>query len=294
MPSKTKALLAIITAAIAGGGIAVFGKIGLKTIPPFTFTFLRFLIASLFLLPILLKEKPKITKDTLTAVLSSLLLTANVTLFAFGIPHTTATVSQLLYSAAPVIVAIISFFILKERITIKKSSGISLGLIGVLVIIFLPIIQGNHLAVGTLKGNLIISAAIICFSFYTVVSKLMHLKFSAIYLTTIFAITTTLVLSPMAIGEYLQQPNWPSLLTLPVILSVFYVGIFGGGIYYLLYQFAIKHGTPTIASLTMFLQPAATYFWAALLLNETLTWTILVGGLLTMGGAYLTTTAKRT
>ena len=292
MPSKTKALLAIIGAAICGGGIAVFAKIGLKVIP--SFTFLRFFIAALFLLPILLKEKPKITKDTLQIILTSLLLTANVTLFAFGIPHTSATVSQLLYSAVPVIVAIISFFLLKEKVTIKKSSGIGVGLIGVLVIIFLPIIQGNHLAIGTLKGNLIISAAIVCFSFYSVVSKLMHAKFSAIYITTVFALTTALVLSPMAVSEWLHQPNWPSLLTWPAILSVLYVGIFGGGIYYLLYQFAIKHSTPTIASLTMFLQPAATYFWAFILLSERLSPAIIIGGILTIGGAFLTTTAKKT
>ena len=97
----------------------------------------------------------------------------------------------------------------------------------------------------------------------------------------------------MAINELFRYPNWPSLITLPSILSVIYVGIFGGGIYYLLYQFAIKHGSPLIASLTMFLQPAATYFWAAILLDEKLTWTILLGGLLTIAGAYLTTTAKK-
>ncbi len=39
MSTQTKAVVAIVLAAIFGGGIAVVGKIGLRVVPPFTFTF---------------------------------------------------------------------------------------------------------------------------------------------------------------------------------------------------------------------------------------------------------------
>ena len=73
------------------------------------------------------------------------------------------------------------------------------------------------------------------------------------------------------------------------IFSTFYVGIFGGAVYYLLYQYAIKHGTPLIASMTMYLQPTATFLWAFFLLSERLTIGIVIGGLLAIGGAWMVT-----
>lgn len=287
MTNQTKALLALIGAAVTGGGIAVFGKIGLKVIPPFTFTWLRFVLAVIFLLPILKQQKQKIDKNIIKPILMSLLLTANVTLFAFGIPFTTATTAQLLYSIAPVLVALISLIILKDKMNLKKLGGIFIGLIGVIIIIL-----GNHFIIGDLKGNLIIMAAVIFFSFYTVMSKTYQGKYSPIFLTIIFAITTVIVLLIPAIKEYLIRPEWIGQLNLLAILSVIYVGFFGGAVYYLLFQYAIKHGSPIVASLTMFLQPAATYLWAVLLLGEKLTFAVAIGGLLAIGGAYITTKAR--
>ena len=57
-----KAFISVVLAAIFGGGISVFAKIGMKQIPPFSFTFFRFFIASLCMLPFVLKEKQKIEK----------------------------------------------------------------------------------------------------------------------------------------------------------------------------------------------------------------------------------------
>lgn len=283
-----KALISVIFAAIFGGGIAVFSKIGLKQIPPISFTFLRFLIASLCMLPLILKEKIKVDKNIIKIILLSLLASANVVLFAFGIRLTTATISQMLYAVVPVIAGILSYFLLKEKIVSKKILGIFLGLLGVLTLILLPVFENTSNFHGSLIGNLIIMLAVFGFSIYTVLSKKLHKYYSPIFLTFVFAVTTTVILSPFFIKDIINS-QWIYNLRLISILSTLYVGIFGGAVYYILYQYAIKHSTPVIASMTMYLQPIATFFWAFFLLSERLTPGIIIGSTLSIGGAWLVT-----
>ena len=284
-----KALISIILAAICGGGFAVFTKIGLRQIPPFSFTFFRFFIASICMIPFVLREKQKIDKNILKVILLSFLGVANVTLFAFGVKLTTATISQMLYAIVPVIAAIFSYLVLKERISSKKIIGIFSGLVGILTLVLLPIIGKTSSFTGNLSGNLIILTAVLCFALYTVLSKRFHKHYSPLTLTFIFSLTTAIVLSPFLIRDYLTNPIWFYRLSTFSWFSIFYAGVFGGVVYYLLYQYSIKHGTPIIASMTMYLQPLLTFLWAFFLLSERLTIGIIIGGLLAIGGAWMVT-----
>ena len=115
----------IILVAFLGGGTPVFSKIALKVFPVFTYLFLRFAIAALIVVPLFIKSKEKITKkDLLKIILVSLLGTSNVLFFALGVRYTSATVSQLLYAIAPIIIMVFSILILKERISKEKVLGI--------------------------------------------------------------------------------------------------------------------------------------------------------------------------
>ncbi len=246
--------------------------------------------------PFILSEKRENTHKLFGAVAVSVFGVINVTLFAFGIPHTTATIAQLLYAVVPVIAAILSYFLLKEQFTGRKILGIVLGLVGILFLILLPVITKGSLYAGTTYGNMIVMVAVVLFSTYTVLSKRYQTYFSPKIMTFIFAATTALTLAPFSILEYMNNPVWLSQITVPTVLSVLYIGVFGGAAYYLLYQYAIKHGNPVIASMTMFLQPIATYVWAVSLLGEKLIPGIVIGAITSITGAWLviSTTKKAT
>lgn len=276
-----------------GGGIAVFGKIALKEIPPFSFTFLRFFLASIFILPLFLKEKPKLNKESLKIIYLSLLAVANVVLFAYGIRLTTAIIGQMLYSVVPVIVGILSYFILKEKITAKKILGISLGLFGVIVIILLPIINKSSSFQGNLAGNLIIFTAVAVYSLYSVLSKRFQQKYSPVYLTSFFVFTATFLTFFVAISEFIALPNIFFYLSSKALFSTIYVSLLGTFGFYVLYQYAIKYGSPLIASMTLYLQPAATFVWAFLLLDERITCGIIIGAILAFAGAWITNQVKK-
>lgn len=288
MPRLRLARLSIIAAAVLGGGIPVFSKIALREIPPFSFTFFRFFLASMLLGPFFWRQYKFLSRSQLKSlILISLLAVANVILFAFGIRLTSATVAQLLYTTVPIVTLLISSQMIKESISKQKTLGVIVGFAGAIVLIISGL-DSNNLVLGKLQGNLLIVAAIISFSVYTVLAKKIQHKYSPLTLVSIFAFTTVTTQLPLVITEmkHLQQLNSISFVS---ILSTIYVGLFGTAIYYLLYQYAIKHGSPTIAAITFYLQPAATILWAIILLGESLTAGIIAGGILSLTSAWIVT-----
>ncbi|KKU44512.1 MAG: hypothetical protein UX62_C0060G0005 [Microgenomates group bacterium GW2011_GWA2_46_7] len=284
MSSKTKALLAIIGAAVFGGGNIIYSKIGLREIPPFSFMFLRFLLASLLILPFYLKSPLPFRRLWLPALVS-LFSSANIFLFAFGIRLTTATVSQIIYSFVPIITTILAHYLIKEKLTPRKIFGVGLGFFGLINILGTP---------QRLAGNLLLLIGATFLSFYPVLSKKIQVKYSPWKLTTIFIFTTTVVGGLFSLTELSLLSTWSATVSILAWFSLIFVAIFGTIVYYWLTQEAIKHGSAVIGSMILYLQPVTTYFWAYFILSEQLSWTILVGGLLTIAGAYLTTTAKKT
>lgn len=290
---KYIALLLIVVAAIAGGGVASLAKIALREIPPLTFTFFRFLSVGIFLIPAFLSKKQKIKlKDLKNLVLVSFLATSNVTFFVLGVERTTATIAQMLYAAVPIIAGIFSYLLLKEKITIKKLVGVLLGFFGVLTIILLPVIGENSVFNGNLIGNLLIFIAVSSFSLYTVLSKRYQKKYTPLTLTVIFIITTICIQAFLAPTELKSNPNWWRKVSLTGVLGLAYVGIIGTGFYYLLYQYTIKKATPVIASMILYLQPIFSFIWAFFLLRERLTFGFIVGSMLAFIGAGLVTSSK--
>jgi len=284
------ALLSILSAAVLGGGIPVFTKIGLKEFSPLIFLLLRFIFASIFMSFLLLKERLKINKkEVYKIILVSFLATMNVIFFTFGVKRTTAAVSQMLYAAVPIIAGIFSYLLLKEKIRQRKALGVMVGFLGVSLIILLPVIGKMSPLKGDLMGNLLVFAGVTSFSLYTVFSKKLQQKYSPTFLTAVFSLATTVILFFLTFNQLSFLIIQPKNISLAGWFSVVYVGVLGTGLYYLIYQYAIKHGTPIIASIIMYLQPIATFGWAAVLLAERLTLGFVIGGLLALTGAWLVT-----
>jgi drug/metabolite transporter (DMT)-like permease len=287
------ALLAVLGASLVGGVLPVYVKIGLKVIPPFSFTLLRFILASLFFLPILTIKKQKISfGDFVSISVVSALSTINIILFSFGIRLTAASIGQMIYAGVPIVAAVFSYFILKEKITVKKTVGVFLGFLGTLFIVLLPLIGKASSFSGSFLGNLLIFAGMISYSFYGIYSKRLQKKYTPIQMTAVFSLLTALIVFFPALGETVSSHNWWLKIDRETVFAVFYVGLIGTAVYYLLYQYAIKHGSALIASMVLYLQPVATIAWAIVLLGEITSPGFLVAAALTLLGAYITTRPK--
>lgn len=293
MSNKVKALLAVLAIVVFSGGTSPFVKLSLKTIPPFTFTFLRFFISFLMILPIFLyRVKPKFKRNDIKLIYLSLLQTGNIILFAFGIKLTMASVGQIIYSFTPILVSLMSFYSLKEKISFKKVLGIVIGFIGVNVIIAIPFFQNKNIVNNgstVFLGNLLIFLGCIGYSYYTVLSKKFLKSYSPLWLTISFVLTTSLVSLIFVPFEITSLNNLISFFDMSIMWPVIYVIVIGTVMAYLLQQYAIDRGTPLIASLMQYLFPASTLIWSFFVLGETLNVYLIIGLILILSGAWIVT-----
>lgn len=277
LDQKTKAVLAVLLSSIVGGATASATKIGLVNIPPFSFSFLRFLLASIFILPFFLSNKPKLDKNLYKVLLVTLLAVLNVGLFVFGIRLTTASISGLLYSATVIFSVIFSYFFLKEKQSLKRLFFVMIGLFGTSLAVFSPAIEKQSIFKGNLLGNIVIFIAVIIWSLYLVFSKKMQKTYSPIVMTSLFIFLSSVLFFVLSLIEIRTNFGWWRQINLSAVLAIVYVSLFSTLIFYLLSQYAVKYGTPVIASLAFYLSPIMTYFWAFILLGEKLTSTLVVG-----------------
>ncbi len=122
--NRAPALLAILTV------VAIWGLAGpvivwtLRLIPPFTFLFLRFLIAAIVLLPFALKAKfwREITRENFPTLLGLSLLgtTFGLGVLFYGYQFTTALDGSLIALTAPLLIIAGGAFFLKEEITQRE------------------------------------------------------------------------------------------------------------------------------------------------------------------------------
>lgn len=285
-----KILFLVIFVAILGGGVPTFSKMALEVFPIFTFIFLRFLAAALILVPCYILAKNKIARaDFWPVVLISLFGMGNVVFFAFGIKQTSATVSQILYAAVPIIALITSIIILKSSVSKQKLLGVFLGLVGVIFIIVAPKMGGAQASKGSIVGNFLVFIAVISYALYTVFSKKSQEKYSPLVLTTMMVMTTLVIQAVLMSSEFSRYDSVVGNMTLRGIFALLYVGIFGTAIYFLIYQMIIKKTSPIVASMTFYLQPLFSFLWAFFLLGERLTVVLVIGSILALFGAYLVT-----
>ena len=285
MKGTTLALLAVFLAAILGSAVVPLIKIGLQTIPPFAFTLLRFVIALVFILPIFLNQKPNI-KNILEVVPVTLLSTINIILFILAVRFIPANIGTLIYVMVPIIVSILSYFVLNEKITWIKILGVLLGFLGSLILFFSSTVIGFS-SLDNLVGIVLIFVGAVSYSFYLIFSKSLQKKYSPVYITSVFNLTTVL-------ASLLFLPAELNLLdvnrfdiSLVSVASILYVSVVGTSLYYLLGQYAVKYGSPVFSSLILYVQVPFTAIAASLLIGEKVTGNFWVAALFIVIGSLL-------
>ena len=121
-------------------GNTVLGRFIAGHIPPVTLAFIRwggaFLILLPFAAPHLVRDWPTIRKHAgLLTVLALTGFSAFNAMAYYGLQYTTAINGLLLQSIGPLFVALWSFVLFSDRLTLRQAGGIYVSLTGVLVII---------------------------------------------------------------------------------------------------------------------------------------------------------------
>jgi len=197
---------------------------------------------------------------------------------------TTATNIGLIYSAAPLLIALLAFLFFKETLNAVQMTGMVMGLMGVLIIIIkadLAVLA--HLTFN--QGDLLIVMATMAFSVYS-----LGLKYSQTSLTQIqrfgaMALGGALWHAPFVIYEWTSRGAWPEFTS--VIVSALLVLVFSASLgAYLSYSFIVSRLGATIAGSTLYLSPIYAASLAMLLLGETISDYHIIGGALILPGLW--------
>ena len=284
------ALLAATTASTIYGINHTIGK-GLMpdVIQPFGFILLRVSGAALVFWGISLffpSEKIE-RRDWFRFVICAFFgMVLNMLAFFKGLSLSTPINSSVIITLSPVLLLVLSAFILRERITWIKSLGIFLGLGGALVLILFGIKEQPN-APNIPLGNLLFIVNATSYSVYLILVKPLVPKYSSITLMKFLFLFAFLINLPIGISEF-SEVNWTNL-PFEAIWKLAFVVICTTVMTYLLNIYALKQLSPSTIGAFIYLQPVIAVLFAVLVGADSLTALRIGAAALIFLGVYLST-----
>lgn len=208
--------------------------------------FLFFLLHKIFI-----REKV-VAKDLLRLVACGFFGVAVNQLFFFeGLNLSTPINASIIMTINPIIVIIISFFMLKESFGIKKIFGVLMGLVGAGILILNngEIDLSNNLR----TGNILVLINASSYAFYLVIVKPLMTRYNPItILTYVFGFGMLFVL-PFGYDE-LCNINW-NIMPKTIFWQIIFVVFCTTFLAYLFNAYALKNLNPTTVSIYIYIQP---------------------------------------
>lgn len=278
--------LGMLLVVLIWGGNFTASKLAFGSLPPLAFTAIRFSLGSVLLWFLLERLEPgQATPAELWRPLVVLGFIGNTfyqLCFIIGLSRTTATNTSLILSAMPTLVTVVAGLLGMERITRRQAWALGLATMGVVVVVSA---RGFGAAAGDWVGDVLILAAVGCWTAYTIGLRRLRGQVSAIRVTawTMLAGTPGLVLAGL-----------PSLATLE--WGKVGAAAWGGLAYstmlslvtaYIIWSRAVQRLGASRASLYTCLTPLVATLIAMAVLGERPTPVHVLGGGLIVGGVLL-------
>lgn len=220
----------------------------------------------------------------------------NQLLFFKGLTLTSLSNASIIMTINPIMVLIMSAFILKTKPSNRKKLGVIFGAVGAILLITYS--SSSNSAESSVIGDLFILINALSYGVYLVVVKPLMSKYRPLTVISIVFLVGFVFVVPFGVKPFLEIPwttfnNWQ-------IFTVIYVVVATTFLAYLLNIYALSKVTPTEASSYIYLQPIMAIFFAwllSLLLEETyvndITWQKIMCALLIFTGIFLVSFQKK-
>ncbi|MCP4298173.1 MAG: DMT family transporter [Proteobacteria bacterium] len=267
-------MAASIVGILVGAGITTT-RFVIDQTHPGILAFLRYLIAVCCLLPPLLVSKRAIFARRDLIPLGFLGVTQfalSMWLLNYGIQFTPSTRAALIFSTLPLQTMIIGSILGIEALSLNKSLGVFLTIIGVGFVLFERVIEegGAVRFIGDLSIFLSAFASALCSVLYRPYLE----KYPTLQVSWFAMFVSVIVLIIPAAGEGLLAGFQG--FTLPGWLAVCFIGT-SSGLGYYLWLWALKNSTPTKVTVFLSLNPITASILGALFLNEEITLSLIMG-----------------
>jgi len=217
------------------------------------------------------REIPEFKKLKYPLMLGSILL-LNTSSFFYAFKHTTIANAVFTHYTAPVIVAFLAPFFLKEKITLKTVIAIFIASTGLWIMLNGFALQEEHT-----KGILAGLFSGITYAVLIILARVYAQNLNPIVLTFFSNIAILIMLVP-----FVRE------IPLNAIYSFLVMGIIHSTIAPILYYKGLQQVTATRAAIFGYLEPAGAIVFAMLFLNEFPSVNSIIGGILIIISGYLT------
>lgn len=199
-------------------------------------------------------------------------------LFAFAALHLPASYMVILNSATPLFAALLSTAFLGERLNATKLAGLVVGAAGVALVSKAGPSDPDAMFGWAVTASL---GAAFCYA-----AAGIYMKRSAAAAKPMAIAGWSQLFAGLVLLPFVPFAPPPGAVTNAVVANVLGLALLCSAIAYLLYFRLIADVGPTRAMTVTFLLPLFGMLWGALLLDETITWSMVAGCALVVGGAF--------
>ena len=287
--------LTLVFTTLLWGGTFIAGRTLAGAVPPFTAAFFRFALASIALLILRrmfegpIKLPPRMILLPLFFLGVTGVFSYNACFFT-GLQYIEAGRASLIIALNPLAITLCAAVFLHEKLGLHHIFGILLSLIGAIFVISNGhpslILSGNF---G--KGELAILGCVASWAAYSIIGKTVLQVLSPLTAVLYSSMIGTVLLFVPALYENslgtalsYSPTSW---------ISLIFLGVFGTAVGFSLYYRAIRTIGPTRSGVFINLVPLFAIILSWLILGETIQPTVLIGGIILIGGVSLTNSHGR-
>jgi drug/metabolite transporter (DMT)-like permease len=284
-PARWKTYGSISAATVFWASNAVAVKFVVGEIPQFTAAFLRVTLAAMTLVIVFLlrgerfslsrQEQRDFLKLSLWGIALSFLF------FTLGLKYTSISHVVFIGALVPMAVLLLARFYGLERITPVRLAGLLVSMAGIL---FLSLDQAGGPEPRWI-GDLLASAGVWCFAFYTVQSKRRTRAYSSLQFNTYMFLGAALWFFPLLVAELLRLP-WGGI-TWSGWASLLYSATVGSAGSYLAYYYSLRLLAASQASAFHYLQPVLATAFGIWFFHESFTARFALGAALILAGVFV-------
>ena len=276
----------LLTCVIFWGWSFVATKIAVAYVNPFELLALRYIFGLPILLAVLFAKKIKFQfekRDKIAILLGSTIITTHFLIQITGLKYTSATNTGWIISVTPLIMAVLAFFFLKEKIGIRQITGIVVATIGILLLISKGKLSNFRWLKST--GDWLVLLSAHTWAFYAIATRYVSQRRNPL------AVTVG-VLGPSALVIILYvsfKSDWSKFLHLPLepLLAIIFLGVFAMGLAQWFWQIGMAKLGAARAGIFLYLEPLATTALAVPYLHEQFGLFSAIGGFLVLAGVFV-------
>ncbi|WP_192603986.1 DMT family transporter [Bacillus sp. OAE603] len=282
-------VLLLLTSLIWGGNFVV-GKTLVGHASPMTLTTLRWAIAILFLLPLVLWKEKKFfppRKAILPLIIMGITGVALFNLFQFwALEKTSATNVGLISTLNAISIAIFSSVFLKERLNVLQLFSMLLSFFGVVLVLT----KGDINLIFSLKfnvGDVFMLIAVCIWGLYSVCSRWATKIVSPIMATFYSGLFGLIILIPFNLSDFTITK-----VDTAFVGSILYTGVISTVLCMIFWNIGVQKIGATTAGIFLNFNPIFTAILAFFILDEKLSWIQGIGSVIVIIGCYLFTYFK--